>query len=148
MGPRTGRPRRGQLADLTIYPQPSPVYERPPEKDCEVYPGEFVLRRGHEVRTEYWLLDDTYMVFFAVVQIAYRDDGWQEVARIDTCHATVHKHQLHRSAPADSVGTRTELCEIPANGGWSVIETWYSQSLDHMRDCWQENLRLWGGDYE
>jgi len=131
---------------MTIYPQRTPEYVPPPVERVEEYVSREVLEFGQELRVRYHIFDDRVMTFFAVMQITHRDDGWTEVARIDTCHATVHKHQLHKGS-SDTVGTRTELSPIPVTDPYITIETWYSESLKHMHNEWQENLRLWGGDY-
>lgn len=147
MGRNRGRPKRGQLADLTIYPQREPEYEPPPLDQCKRYDDHVVLRLHHELKWNFFIYKRA-MVKFAVMQVCWREGQWREVARIDTCHALIHKHQLHSHSPGDTQGTITPLAEIPSKGGWEVIDKWWTPSLTLMQDNWEEQLRLWGGDYD
>jgi hypothetical protein len=38
MGNSRGRPRKGQLADMTSYPEPVPKYSVPAEDECDEWP--------------------------------------------------------------------------------------------------------------
>jgi len=85
------------------------------------------------------------MVEFAVTQITRSRGKWIEVARIDTCHGHVHRHQLQRGS-SDTVGDVRSLEVIPADRGWEVIDRWYEQALAMMQNEWKDNLRRWKGD--
>lgn len=132
---------------MTIPVQAPPAYEPPPPDECVEVIGPIVLALNHELRARYVMWQERYMVEFAVVQIALTLGKWQEVARIDTCHDEVHKHQLKRGS-SDTVGVRTPLAPIPPIGGWEVVDEWYDRSLTLMKNEWEENLRRWGGDSE
>jgi len=148
MGKTRGRPKKGQLVDKTILPPDDPAYELPPPEECEDVTWPHVLSPRDELRARMNLWQGTRMVEFAITQIRRDADGtWQEVARVDTCHGVVHKHQLWRGS-SDTVGQRTELERIPPERGWETVDKWYDLALTLMQDGWQENLRLWGGDNE
>ncbi len=148
MGKSRGRPKRGALADMTIHPQREPQYEEPPLDQCELVEGGIVLQLHHELRWNFYLLDDGKMVRFAIMQVAWRDSQWVQIGRIDTVHGTVHRHDLHRSRPNDEQGTKVVLATIPATNGWEVVDRCWQQSLTEMQDGWKERLRRWGGEIE
>lgn len=144
MGKTPGRPKVGDLADMTIVPEPeSPTYELPDPEECEEYPDKVVLSAGHELYVRFLLWKDRLIVEFAIGQIVRHNGRWVEVARIDTCHASVHKHQLRKDRPDDTVGQREELEAVPIVNGWTTVDRWYDRALILMKDSWNENLRRW-----
>ena len=146
MSKQAGGSKKQRLADMTCVPPDDPPYELPPPEECDESVGPVVLARNHELRARYLLWKETYLVEFAIVQIVRVGGEWREVARIDTEHGTVHKHQLKRSAPEDTVGIREQLASIPAVGGWEVVDRWYDEALKLMQTDWRDNYRRWGGD--
>ncbi|WP_157631233.1 DUF7718 family protein [Catelliglobosispora koreensis] len=148
MGKEPGRPKKGRLVDMTIHPPTDPQYELPPPEECEDETWPVVLAPRHELRARRNVWRDCYIVEFAIMQIVLIDGHWREIARIDTCHSSVHRHYLRKDHPEDSVGIRVEIAPIPMSNGWEVVDSWYDRSLKLMEDEWQENLRRWGGDFE
>jgi hypothetical protein len=142
---KPGRPRKGELADLTIQPPQPPAYELPPPEECEEIEGSVGLDDEDELRIRFVLWKDRYMVEFAIVQLTRINGHWTQVARIDTCHAHVHRHQLRRDSPGDVLGTVYPLEAIPAVGGWEVVDRRYEESLTLMHTEWQTYLRRWNG---
>lgn len=144
MGKSRGRPKKGELADMTIPPDPEPEYHLPPPEECEEYEGGEILSINHELRTCMSLWLGRYMVKFSVMQY-YRPGGsWEQVARIDTCHKMVHRHQLQRGSSDNHGVVVQDYAAIPANGGWEVVDNWYGESLTLMHRLWQDNLRQGG----
>jgi hypothetical protein len=131
---------------MTIVPAPDPSFELPPPEECEEFEAFIVLEVLQELRMRFLLWQDRYMVEFAVMQITRSHGQWRQVARIDTKHAHVHRHQLHKANPDDTVGDVQSLEEIPADRGWDVIDRWYEEALKLMQNEWQDNLRRWKGD--
>ena len=146
MGKKPGRPRKGKLADMAVAPLPEPTFEMPPAEECEEVEASIVLAVFQELRVRYVMWQDSNMVEFAVMQITSEHGQWREVARIDTKHAHVHRHQLHRANPGDTVGDIESLEGIPADRGWDVIDRWYEEALKLMQNEWQDNLRRRRGD--
>lgn len=144
MGKTPGRKGDRRLADMTVHPPP-PAREQAPPDECEEVPVFIVLAPGHELTGAFVLWADRYMIEFALVQVT-RDRGeWVEVARIDTDHNKIHKHQLTRGSP-DRRGIVTDIKEIPDDRPWNVIEEGYTEALSIMENDWHENLRRWRSD--
>lgn len=143
MGRTRGRSRRGSLANMTAHPPDPPSYELPDPDECVEYEDKIALFYGHELSVRYRLWKDRLIVEFAVMQVVRHNGHWVEVARIDTCHGSIHKHQLSKARPGDRVGKRDELQSVPVQNGWTVVDSWYEQALDHMQRYWTENLRRW-----
>jgi hypothetical protein len=145
MGKARGRPKKGSLVDMSTAPPGDPLgYELPDPDECEEHPGgRIVLASGHELFARFTLWKDRLIVEFCVGQVIRQEDTWVAVARIDTCHGSVHKHQLFRKRPNDHLGQQHELARIPESNAWSFIDNWYLQALDHMQRHWTENLRRW-----
>lgn len=145
MGPTKGRPKKGDLVDMTIPSQAeAPAYELPDPDECVEVRDIYVLDAGHEVKVRYDLWRGRLIVEFAIVQQVRHNGRWVEVARIDSCqHGTVHKHQLRKSRPNDRVGQRIDLETIPAQNGWTMVDGWYDKALQKMQDEWKDNLRRW-----
>lgn len=144
MGPRKGRPREGELPDMSIVSPSPPAYVLPDPDECEDVEDRVILDSGHELAVRFNLWKERLIVEFPIVQIVRHDGRWVEVHRIDTCnHGSVHRHQLHKRKPNDHMGKRTDLERIPAQNGWNVVDAWYDQALDLMMNDWKDNLRRW-----
>jgi hypothetical protein len=145
LGKTRGRQADRRLADMSIPAPREPVgYELPNPDEREDYNNRIVLATGgHELYVTYGLWRDRLVVEFAVGQIVRHNGAWVEVARIDTCHGNVHHHQLRKSRPADTVGVRVILEELPSDNPWKVVDSWYERALDKMETEWQERLRRW-----
>jgi hypothetical protein len=118
-------------------------YELPDPGQTSLVRDRIVLKSGQELYFRYRLWQDRLIVLFTVGQIVRHNGEWVEVARIDTCHGTVHRHQLKKSRPDDRVGERHELEKIPAEDPWTVVDQWYGQALDMIETDWTEYLRRW-----
>lgn len=68
MGKRPGKPKVGELADMTIRPPEPEPYELPPPDECEEIEGWVGLSDEDELRTRFMLWQDRYMVDFAIMQ--------------------------------------------------------------------------------
>src|SRR5574342_591218 len=97
MSKRPGRPRRGELADLGIYPGDD-CYDPPPKTDCDVIPMSIDLDDGHRLGiTRYYRRGTSVLTYFGVHQSVLVDETWFPVARIDCSHGMVHRHQFTRN---------------------------------------------------
>lgn len=144
MGRSRGRPKKGQLADMTIKPPPDPVFGLPPPEELEEVESRNTLgSTNHEIQVRYlkWLPSEM-IVEFAIMQYTWADGEWQQVARIDSCHpGVVHAHQLRRG-DNDDQGHIRDLGQVSADG-WEEVDRWYDQSLTLMEKDWREYLRKW-----
>lgn len=140
-----GRPKRGDLADMTILPSQPAGYELPDPDECEEYKNSIVLEAGHELLVRLLLWKDRLIVEFAIMQVVRHNGLWVEVARIDTCEGSVYKHQLRKTRPDDQVGQREEVERVPTVNPWTVIDRWYEDALGRMQREWVYNLRRWRG---
>jgi hypothetical protein len=140
MGRRSGPPKRGKIADLTIQPQQEPGYEPPPTDECEEQVWPLLLPEpGHKlIIRQVWHRDR--MVDFAVVQVVRTDTGWQSVAKIDCSRGTIHRHQFDRAG--EDLWDHRLIKVIPVDG-WDVVDEGYGLALAIMEDEWQENYRRW-----
>jgi hypothetical protein len=143
LGKSKGRKADRRLVDMGMQPPEPPSYDLPDSDECDEVPGKIVLALGHELNTRFCIWKDRLIVEFAVVQVVRHNGRWVEVARIDTCHASVHKHQLSKSKPDDQVGHKEELKKIPGQSPWTVVNDWYDTALILMQTEWTENLRRW-----
>ncbi|MBX7265838.1 hypothetical protein KIF24_07205 [Micromonospora sp. Llam7] len=146
MAKSKGRPQKGRLADMTIRPAGDDCYEPPPDEDCEEFPTVIDLapnvRMG--VRTTY-LRGTSRMVYFAIWQAIKVDGKWENVARVDCHHGTIHRHDFTRQGDNHVV----VLDVIPVAGGASeVLDSWCTQVELIMQNEWEDNLRRWRGDRE
>ncbi len=148
MGKTPGRPKRGQLVDMSTIPDADPFYEPPARDECEECEYPWTLAADHQLRCRWWLWQEAYKVDFAIVQVTRAGGKWCQVARIDCDHGVVHRHRLRRQNPDDTVGVRDELMPIPYQRGWETVDKYYDDALKLMQDSWRENLRIWGGDRE
>lgn len=145
MGKTPGRPKRGQLADMTSQPPPDPGYLLPNPDDCEDHTWPVGLAPYNELRARYMLWRERLIVDFAITQITLAEDGWRDVARVDCAHGVIHRHQFQHDS-AQTVA-RIEYAKIPVDdSGWAFVDSWYYQALKMMQDDWQEALRRWNGD--
>lgn len=141
-----GRQSERKLADMTI-PPPLPIqpaeYGLPDPDETEEVSSRVALESGHELYVRFVMWRDRLIVEFAIGQIVRHNGRWVEVARIDTCHLSIHRHQLKKSEPGNTVGEREILEEIPPENPWAVVDQWYERSLKMMEDDWTETLRRW-----
>ena len=135
---RGGRPLR-RLADMADRPPSGAAYRPPPRSACDevVYP--VAVEEGHELVIRQQIYRGK-IVDFSIQQRTLDDGQWHDVARIDCCHSTVHRHQTYRTATGrnDIVVIR----EIPSEG-WDVVNEAFATAMDVMEDEWEENLRRW-----
>jgi len=80
------------------------------------------------------------IVDFAIQQEAELDGDWAEVARIDCCHSTIHRHQFNQ-AGTDTYDRRV-IQNIPKEG-WDVVNAAFQGAVDVMLSEWEENHRRW-----
>lgn len=143
-----GDAKARRLADMTIPPQPEPLYELPPTHECETYDGVRVglLVAGHElcIRFVIWT-PRNLVVDFSVEQRMLHEGEWVAVARIDTKHRTVHRHQYSRADPQTDLYDRRVLAPIPAIGGYELVNDWYRKATQLLDTEWEENVRRWKG---
>jgi hypothetical protein len=133
-----------RLIDRSIKPSRD-VYKPPPFEWEDTYP--IYLTGDHDGSDSIVVRMGMYrgkVVDFSINQTTLVDGSPLDVARIDCCHGTIHRHQFHRDGT--NVRDRAVLCEIPPDSGWEVVDKHYQLCLDLMNDGWQDNLRRWDGD--
>lgn len=140
MGPFRGRHRR-KLVDMGEYPQEQ-VYEPPPVEECdEADESPYEMTPADTLHVLYRKRRGK-VVHFVLTQATYHHGDWHNVARIDTWHGTIHRHQLDRNG--DDVGEPEVLVRIPAGEeGWPVVDQGYTDAWGLMFNEWEDNLRRW-----
>ncbi|MDT4988608.1 MAG: hypothetical protein QOI74_2702 [Micromonosporaceae bacterium] len=146
MGKKPERPERGDLVNAAVPVQPTrkpASYPLADPDECEEYERRVVLSAENQLYVRFQLWKDRLIVEFTVGQIVRYNGRWVEVARIDSCHNSIHKHQLSKSAPRNTTGQRAVLEEIPHENPWSCVDRWYDLALTKMQNEWTENIRRW-----
>lgn len=142
MGKKRGRPKKGELVDMGVYPA-GDCYEPPPFEDCEEFSDSFDLAVGHRLGVrQVYIRGTSQLVYFAIWQSVDLDGKWHSVARIDCSEGTVHRHQFTRAGE----NRRTVLEVIPADHGQEVVDRWYSPAEAMLQNDWEDNYRRWHGD--
>ncbi|MFJ5022955.1 DUF7718 family protein [Streptomyces goshikiensis] len=132
--------RRSRVADMAVKPAVQ-VYTPPrvPPADEITFPIELSENDRLVVRLR------TYkkkIVDFAVMQLTARDNDWVELARIDCCGGTVHRHL--DTVEGETLLDHDLIREIPCGEkSWEVVDDSYEGALDEMQDRWEDNLRRW-----
>jgi hypothetical protein len=137
---RERRKRRG-VVDMSTTPPPEPPYKPPPLHACTelVFPidlsdeDQFVIRQR---------IYKGKIVDFAIMQKVCVDGKWVDVARIDCCGGTIHRHQYVAGSDDDTYDHRL-IAEIPAQDGWEVVDQGYDGATNVMFNEWEGNLRRW-----
>lgn len=127
MAKTKGRQSEKRLADMTItapLPTQPAGYDLPDPNESDTVEDRIVLESGHELYVRFVMWRDRLIVEFAVGQIVRHNGRWVEVARIDTCHGSIHRHQLKKSEPSNTVGDREILEEVPIENPWAVVDRW------------------------
>lgn len=146
MGPRKGRPHKGELVDMTVYPDEARCQEPSFRHPVETFEAEIFLAAGHKAGVvDHYRAGTTQMVAFAVWQsIAADGEGWDPVFRIDSWHGTVHRHDYTKSGSNHI----TILADIPIDHPEKVIAVWRGHAESVIMTEWEENVRRWRGDTE
>jgi hypothetical protein len=128
-----------RLPDMAVTPDPD-TYRAPGCPPAEEFLFHAEVARGHKFTVRQRIYRGK-IVDFAVQQIMLmEDDVWVEVARIDCCRGTVHRHQFNRDGV--DVWDHRVIREIPERG-WDVVNQSYDQAYDVMVAEWEENVRRW-----
>ncbi|WP_433230537.1 DUF7718 family protein [Micromonospora sp. CA-248260] len=124
---------------MTTYPEED-VYRRPTCPPAEEFPVDADLAPGHRLIMRPRIYKGR-VVDFALQQMARREDGdWVEVARIDCCHSTIHRHQF--VADGTDIYDRRVIQQIPKDG-WEVVNAAFEPAVEAMMAEWEENVRRW-----
>ncbi|MGW9383839.1 DUF7718 family protein [Streptomyces globisporus] len=82
------------------------------------------------------------IVDFAVMQETLVAGEWEQLARIDCCGGTVHRHLV--SAEGTVLLDHAPIRDIPCGDkSWEVVDDSYEGALTDMQDSWHDNLRRW-----
>jgi len=143
------RGRRGLILRRlgTIGSTKPDIYRRPRDGEDgthRIYPtGE--MNSPHLVVVRYYV-HRGLVVDFSINQLVVDDVGAEhDVARIDTKHGTVHRHQFYQDGRPE---WRWDILPIPAPGdtsSWEIVNKAYDTYLDVMHDEWDDNVRRWRG---
>ncbi|MGW8971931.1 DUF7718 family protein [Streptomyces platensis] len=132
--------RRSRVADMAAKPTER-VYNPPgvPPANETTFPIELSEEDQLVVRLR------TYrkkIVDFAVMQETMVSGEWEQLARIDCCRGTVHRHLV--TAEGVVLLDHDLIRDIPCGEkSWEVVNDSYEGALDEMEDRWQDNLRRW-----
>lgn len=135
-----GNARRQKLADMTIFPPPEAQYVPPGLDVCtqSVTPIDITAEDQMVVRQRIFR---GKVADFAIAQKVRVGGRWVDVARIDCCHSTIHRHQFDQ-AGVDVYDHRV-IIEIPAVEGWYVVDAGYDNAYSVMLSEWDQNLERW-----
>lgn len=112
----------------------------PPEHTCiaNEWPVDLAQGRFHVRQRIY----RNKIVDFAIMQLHAEATASQgQIARIDCCHGTVHRHRFDKQG-RDILDGRV-ICNIPVDTGWSVVDSLFQQCWDQMVSQAAENLKAW-----
>ncbi|MFF9431459.1 hypothetical protein [Streptomyces sp. NPDC014746] len=132
--------RRSRVADMSVKPAVR-VYTPPgvPPAEELTFPIELSENDRLVVRLR------TYrkkIVDFAVMQETALNSEWVQLARIDCCGGTVHRHL--ETAEGVTLLDHDLIREIPCGDkSWEVVDDSYEGALDEMQARWDDNLRRW-----
>jgi hypothetical protein len=85
------------------------------------------------------------IVDFAISQSTLVGSKWVNVARIDCCWGTIHRHLYDKAG--EPLEDHVPICDIPlGEAGYDVVNARYDDCLAEMETTWEDNLRRWNGD--
>ncbi|GAA1744898.1 hypothetical protein GCM10009681_14790 [Luedemannella helvata] len=121
------------------------MYKPPPEEEChcETFVFHPTGRENDPIKLHVRFMQyQGKIVDFSINQVFVLDGISHDIARIDTAHGTIHRHQFFPRRQQ----VRTVITEIPVDDGWNVVDKGYDNALDVMQDEWDDNLRRWNSD--
>ncbi|WP_035875861.1 DUF7718 family protein [Kitasatospora cheerisanensis] len=136
-----GGKRRGRVVDMSAG---EPAHYKPPPCPPAVESNTRIeITDTDELRIRMQVYKDL-ITFFAIMQMVWDDGEWKEVARIDCCHSTIHRHQFVLPDGRD-IHDHQLIVEIPPDGGerWSVVNDGYHKALAVMYEEWETNVQRW-----
>jgi len=138
-----GRRQKRRLPLMAIVPPPNEPYHAPPPEECEEFTQRTFLAPDHllTIRRMFRIGQST-VVEFGANQVVRVDGKWVDVARIDSDHGMVHRHQFY----ADGRNVVALLETIPLRGGEELVDRWCAVAEDVMQNEWEDNFRRWNGD--
>lgn len=140
-GPRGRFLRR--LADLTVRP-PADHYRAPPDRLC--FKDQYSLDLSEEVTlTVVYKVFRGLIVHFVINHSVLANPKSINIARIDTCHGMIHRHQYDQ-AGVDLLDH--QLIRVIPAGRYDVVNEGFPDALAIMQNEWEANLRRWRGDAE
>ena len=120
------------------------LYTPPPEEERQVEETHMPIEDGFEVliRTDSHMEKHWVVVAFALMLFHEAFPG-RQIARVDTCHGTVHMHQLSRNDPVDEFGRLTEWDKLISQ---EQVDEWYSLALERLMSEAQSYKWRWQYD--
>jgi hypothetical protein len=82
------------------------------------------------------------IVDFAIMQLTRCGNALVEVARIDCCGGSIHRHQFDQDG-VDLYDHKLIAPILRDGSEWATVQAGYDAMLDDMMDRWQDNLRRW-----
>jgi hypothetical protein len=133
--------RRSRLANMSLPGQREQAYRPPPvpPADQVVYPIE--LGPDDELRVRL-VTYRSRIVDFAIMQFTRSHGVWVEVARVDCCGGSIHRHQFDQTG-VDLFDHKVITPILRDGSEWDKVQAGYDIVLDDMMDRWQDNLRRW-----
>jgi hypothetical protein len=130
-----------RLVDMTITPPrdrcqvPRAAFSRTDK--LPLIDGELLVIRTAEFRGK--------IVDFAITQATSVGARWVNVARIDCCWGTVHRHLFDKNG--EPLVDHEPICDIPtAPNGYEIVNQRYGEAWELMHNEWESSLRRWNGD--
>lgn len=139
MGKSRGRRSERRLAQMS-EPLPVKEYQPPPTWICDVFEHPNEVAPNQQIFVRQYIYKGK-VVDFAIVQQTLIEGEWRDVARIDCCHGTVHRHQY--GSDGKQVGEPRVIRQIPTDDGWNAVDGTYDEADAVMFNEWRDNLRRW-----
>lgn len=133
-----GRSTR-RLPDMSMEPAPAPEYRPPHGGDLCEYPISLDAEHMLLVRQV------TYrgkIVDFAIMQFYGEGEAQREIARIDCCHGSIHRHRFDKKG--NDVLDRDVIKEIVVGQDeWATVDAAFDSCMGKMQLEFMENYRRW-----
>lgn len=133
-----GRSTR-KLPDMSIPPAELPEYKPPVGGEVMEYPVD--LGDGHNLLIRQ-VIYRGMTVDFAIMQFHEIEGESRQIARIDCCHGSVHRHVMSRSGDDSIDGDVIQEIAVDQNP-WSIVDGQFEPCLDKMQNEFLENYRRW-----
>jgi hypothetical protein len=136
MGKTRGQPQKNRLADMTVVPEPEPVWEPYREGTREEARTFDLLGTGNQIYQALYF-DKGKVVDFVLKQEIDDDGVWREVLRVDCCHGEAHSHRF------DADGQEVERKVLVKIMKQADVVVGLDKAEKMIYDKWQSNVTRW-----
>lgn len=140
------RPRK--LADMSVQPSQF-VYERRPEAELTIDAPILLSKEGDVLHQREWtfrgrIVDFALNHYLSDNHPENPGDQTVDVARVDTCHNEVHRHQFYRCGRQDHRAVIKNLADAGSlEEAEKIIADCYDPCYLDLANNWEENLSRW-----